>query len=124
MKKELSYYDHCFAEMKTMFTLPDAIFFELNDAFFDIASQQIELLRIAFLQKDTEQLILHSHTIKGSSASLHHLSISHLAQRIEEHAKTNEPFDYATAIFTLSEEISRLRSLYMHWKPNHPSVST
>ena len=107
-----------------MFNLPDAIFFELNDAFFDIASQQIELLRIAFLQKDTEQLILHSHTIKGSSASLRHLSINDIAQRIEDHAKSNEPFDYATAIFTLSEEITRLRSLYMHWKPNHPSVST
>jgi len=124
MNQELLYYDHCFAEMKTMFSLPDTIFFELNDAFFDIASQQIELLRIAFLQKDTEQLILHSHTIKGSSASLRHLSVSDIAQRIEDHAKATEPFDYATAIFTLSEEITRLRSLYMHWKPHHPSVST
>lgn len=105
-----------------MFNLPDEMFFELNDAFFDIASQQIELLRTALLQKDTEQLILHAHTIKGSSASLYHLSIVHIAREIEHHAKSNDSFDYATAIFKLSEEITRLRSLYMHWKPHQQSI--
>ena len=117
MVQELSYYDQCFLEMKEMFYLPDEMFFELNDAFFEIASQQIDFLRSALLQKDFEQLILHSHTLKGSSASLRHLSISRTASEIENHAKEKDAFDYATSIFTLSEEITNLRSLYMHWKP-------
>lgn len=100
-----------------MFSLPDELFFELNDAFFEIASQQINLIRAAFLQKDFEQLILHSHTLKGSSASLCHLSISRTALEIEEHAKGKEPFDYAASIYTISEEITKLRTLYMNWKP-------
>lgn len=122
MKKELSYFDQCFTEMKEMFNLPDEIFFELNDAFFDIASQQIELLRTALLQKDMEQLILHSHTLKGSSASLRHLIISNLSSEIEDHAKANKPFDYATAIYTLSQKLATLRSQYMNWKPHRQSI--
>lgn len=123
MKKELHYFDQCFTEMKDMFNLPDDIFFELNDAFFDIASQQIELLRTALLQKDMEQLILHSHTLKGSSASLRHLIISNLSSEIEDHAKANEPFDYATAVYTLSQNLAILRSQYMNWKPNHRQLT-
>lgn len=119
MKPETSYYDLCFLEMKKMFNLPDEVFFELNDAFFDIAAQQIELLRTALIQKDREQLILHSHTLKGSSASLRHTAISSASGEIERHAKEDTPFDYAAAIYALSEEITRLRSLYMSWKPNH-----
>lgn len=122
MKKELPYFDHCFMEMKEMFNLPDEIFIELNDAFFIIASQQIELLRTALLQKDMEQLILQSHTLKGSAASLRHLIISNLSSEIEDHAKANESFDYATAIYTLSENIAILRSQYMNWKPHHQST--
>lgn len=118
MKKEVSYYDQCFLEVKEMFDLPDEIFFELNDAFFEIASQQIDLLRTALLQKDFEQLILHSHTLKGSSLSLRHQSITHAASEIEHHAKEQDTFDYATSIYTLWEEITKLRSLYMNWKPN------
>ena len=118
MQQEDSYYDQCFLEMIEMFDLPDEIFFELNDAFFEIAAQQIDLLRTALLQKDYEQLILHSHTLKGSSASLRHLSISHIAAKIEHHSKEKDTFDYATSIYTLSEEISKLRSLYMNWKPS------
>ncbi|MFA6188120.1 MAG: Hpt domain-containing protein [Sulfuricurvum sp.] len=116
MTQELSYYERCFLEMKEMFNLPDEIFFELNDAFFDIAFQQIELLRTALLQKDMEQLILHSHTLKGSSLSLRHLSISRIAAEIEHHAKEKTFFAYATAIYTLSEEITKIRSQYMNWK--------
>lgn len=117
MQQEISYYDQCFNEMKEMFYLPDEMFFELNDAFFEIASQQIDFLRTALLQKDFEQLILHSHTLKGSSLSLRHLSISRIASEIENHAKEKEAFDYATSIYALWEEISKLRSLYMNWKP-------
>lgn len=118
MKGSISYYDQCFLEVKEMFNLPDEIFFELNDAFFEIASQQIDLLRTALLQKDFEQLILYSHTLKGSSVSLRHLSISHMAGKIEHHSKEKDTFDYATSIHFLSEEFIRLRSLYMNWKPN------
>lgn len=117
MQQENSYYDQCFLEMKEMFYLPNEMFFELNDAFFEIASQQIDFLRTALLQKDFEQLILHSHTLKGSSVSLRHLSISHTASEIENHAKAKDVFDYAAAIYTLWEEITKLRSLYMNWKP-------
>lgn len=118
MQQEDSYYDQCFLEMKEMFYLPSEMFFELNDAFFEIASQQIDFLRSALLQKDFEQLILHSHTLKGSSASLRHLSISRTASEIENHAKAKDTFDYATSIYILSQEITNLRSLYMNWKPN------
>lgn len=117
MSQENTYYDQCFLEMKEMFYLPDEMFFELNDAFFEIASQQIDLLRTALLQKNFEQLILHSHTLKGSSTSLRHMSISRTALQIENHAKEQKHFDYATAIYTLSEEITKLRSLYLSWKP-------
>ncbi|MDP3266794.1 MAG: Hpt domain-containing protein [Sulfuricurvum sp.] len=117
MNQEVSYYEQCFLEMKEMFYLPDEMFFELNDAFFEIASQQIDFLRSAFLQKNFEQLILHSHTLKGSSASLRHLSVSHAAAEIERHAKTKDAFDYPAAIYTISDEITILRSLYMNWKP-------
>ncbi|MDQ1299221.1 MAG: HPt protein [Campylobacterota bacterium] len=117
MKQEVSYYDQCFLEMQEMFSLPDELFFELNDAFFEIASQQINLIRAAFLQKDFEQLILHAHTLKGSSASLRHLSISRTSAEIEHHAKAKGTFDYATSIYTLAEEITKLRSLYLNWKP-------
>ncbi|MDQ1299304.1 MAG: hypothetical protein QG558_1843, partial [Campylobacterota bacterium] len=34
MKQEVSYYDQCFLEMQEMFSLPDELIFELNDAFF------------------------------------------------------------------------------------------
>lgn len=122
MNKELSYYDLCFIEMREMFNLPDEVFFELNDAFFDIASQQIELLRTALLQKNMEQLILQSHTLKGSSASLRHLMISNASAEIEHYAKANEPFDYATAIYKLSESLAQLRSQYMNWKPHYQST--
>ncbi len=118
MKQELSYFDNCFTEMQEMFNIPHEMFFELNDAFFEISSQQIELLRTALLQKNTEQLILHAHTLKGSSASLRHMSVSNSSAIIEHHAKENDSFDYATAIYSLSEEITRLRSIYMHWKQN------
>lgn len=117
MQQENTYYDQCFSEMKEMFDLPAEMFFELNDAFFEIASQQIDFLRTSLLQKDFEQLILHSHTLKGSSASLCHLSISRTALEIEKHAKEKDPFDYAASIYTLWEEITKLRSLYMNWKP-------
>jgi HPt (histidine-containing phosphotransfer) domain-containing protein len=119
MKKELSYFDQCFKEMREMFNLPDEVFFELNDAFFDIASEQIELLRTALLQKNMEQLLLHSHTLKGSSASLRHLTISNASAEIEHYTKVNESFDYATAIYTLSENLAILRSQYLNWKPHH-----
>lgn len=124
MKQELSYYDQCFMEMKEMFNLPDEVFFELNDAFFDIASGQIELLRVALLQKNMEQIILQSHTLKGSSASLRHLTISNASAEIEHHAKANKTFDYATAIYKLSENLAILRSQYMNWKSHHPSTSS
>lgn len=122
MNKELSYFDQCFIEMREMFNLPDEVFFELNDAFFDIASGQIELLRTAILQKNMEQIVLQSHTIKGSAASLRHLSISSASAEIEHHAKVNEHFDYATAIYKLSESLAQLRSQYMNWKPHHQST--
>jgi HPt (histidine-containing phosphotransfer) domain-containing protein len=122
MNKELSYYDQCFIEMREMFNLPDEVFFELNDAFFDIASGQIELLRTALLQKNMEQIVLQSHTIKGSAASLRHLTISSASAEIEYYAKRNEPFDYATAIYKLSESLALLRSQYMNWKPHHQST--
>lgn len=118
MKQELSYYDNCFAEMQEMFNIPHEMFFELNDAFFEISSHQIELLRSALLQKNREQLILHAHTLKGSSASLRHMTISDSSANIEYHAKENTSFDYATEIYSLSQEITRLRSAYMHWKQN------
>lgn len=118
MNVSAAYYEKCFLEMKEMFYLPDEMFFELNDAFFEISVQQIELLRAALLQKNMEQLILHSHTLKGSSQSLRHLSISRTAAEIEHHAKTQTYFAYATAIHTLAEEISRLQSEYTHWKPH------
>ncbi len=118
MQQNNSYYDQCFLEMKEMFNLPDEMFFELHDAFFEIASHQIDLLRTALLQKNLEQLILHSHTLKGSAASLRHMSISRMASEIEKNAKEKNPFDYATGIFSIYEEITKLRSLYMNWKPN------
>lgn len=119
MKQELSYFDQCIIEMREMFNLPDDIFFELNDAFFEIASGQVELLRTALLQKDMKQLILQSHTLKGSAASLRHLTISYASAEIEHYAKINEPFDYATAIYNLSENLALLRSQYMNWKAQH-----
>lgn len=122
MKKELSYYDQCFIEMREMFNLPDEVFFELNDAFFDIASGQIEFLRTALLQKNMEQIVLHSHTLKGSAASLRHLSISKASAEIEYYAKHKESFDYATAIYKLSESLAILRSQYINWKPLHQST--
>lgn len=122
MKQGFSYFDQCFREMKEMFNLPDEVFLELNDAFFDISFGQIELLRTALLQKNMEQLIVQSHTLKGSSASLRHLSISNASSKIEHYAKTNEPFDYATAIYNLSEELATLRSQYLNWKPHHQST--
>ena len=118
MNYESVYFEKCFSEMKEMFNLPDEVFFELNDAFFEIAAQQIELLRTALMQKEMEQLILHSHTIKGSSQSLRHLSISRAAAEIEHHAREKSFFSYSTAIYALSEEITKLRSDYLHWKPN------
>lgn len=124
MKKELSYYDQCFLEVKEMFNLPDEVFFELNDAFFDIATGQIELLRTALLQKNMEQIILHSHTLKGSAASLRHLSISKASAEIEYYAKVKGSFDYATAIYKLSENLAMLRSQYMNWKPYHQSTTS
>lgn len=122
MKKELSYYDQCFIEMREMFNLPDEIFFELNDAFFDIASQQIELLLTALLQKDMKQIIVLSHTLKGSSASLRHLSISNASAEIEHYAIVNKPFDYTTAIYKLSESLAALKSQYINWKPHQQST--
>lgn len=116
MKYDLLYYDNCLAEMKEMFKLTDKMFFELHDGFFEIASQQIELLRTAWLQKDFHQLILHSHTLKGSSASLRHISISLIAAEMEHHAKEETPFNYAIVIYELSEEIAQLRSQYLYWK--------
>ena len=124
MEKEPSYYDQCFKEMREMFNLPDEVFFELNDTFFDIASGQIEQLRTALLQKNMEQIILHSHTLKGSSASLRHLTISDTSSEIEHHAKMKEPFDYATAIYKLSENLAILRSQYMNWKPHRQSTTS
>lgn len=124
MKQGFSYFDQCFIEMKEMFNLPDEVFLELNDAFFDIAFGQIELLRTALLQKNMEQLIVQSHTLKGSSASLRHLSISNASSKIEYYAKVNEPFDYATAIYNLSEELATLRSQYLIWKPHHQSTQS
>lgn len=124
MKQEFSYFDQCFTEMKEMFNLPYEVFFELNDAFFDIASEQVELLRIALLQKNMEQIILHSHTLKGSAASLRHLNISKASAEIEYYAKMKGPFDYATAIYKLSESLALLRSQYMSWKPHHQSISS
>lgn len=117
MQQVNSYYEQCFLEMEEMFHIPNEMFFELNDAFFEIAPQQIDLLRTALLQKNYEQLVLHSHTLKGSSASLRHMSISHIASQIEKHANAKDPFDYATSIYAISEEIVRLRSLYLNWKP-------
>lgn len=124
MKQNLSYFDKCFIEMGEMFNLPNDVFFELNDAFFDIASEQIKLLRTALLQKDMEQIIVQSHTLKGSSASLRHLSISNASAEIEHYAKVNEPFDYATAIYKLSENLALLRSQYMNWKSQHQSTTS
>jgi HPt (histidine-containing phosphotransfer) domain-containing protein len=124
MQKEFSYYDQCFIEMREMFNLPDDVFFELNDAFFEIASEQIELLRVALLQKNMEQIILHSHTLKGSAASLRHLSISKASAEIEHYAKLKGSFDYATAIYKLSESLALLRSQYMNWKPHHQSTTS
>lgn len=118
MQQDNSYFDQCFLEMKEMFYLPDEMFFELNDAYFEIATQQINLLRTALLQKDFEQLILHSHTLKGSSASLRHLSVSAIAAEIERNAKEKNTFDYALSIYALSQEITKLQSLYINWKPN------
>lgn len=119
MKYDPLYFDHCLCEMKEMFSLTGELFLELNDAFFEIASQQIDLLRFALLQKDMEQLILHSHTLKGSSASLRHESITLIAAGMEYHAKEESAFNYAKAIYELSEEIARLRSQYMQWKAIH-----
>jgi HPt (histidine-containing phosphotransfer) domain-containing protein len=124
MQKELSYYDQCFIEIKEMFNLPDEVFFELNDAFFEIASGQIELLRAALLQKNMEQIVLHAHTLKGSAASLRHLSISKASGEIEYYAKVKGSFDYATAIYKLSENLALLRSQYMSWKADHPSTTS
>lgn len=124
MKQELPYFDQCFIEMKEMFNLPYDVFFELNDAFFDIASEQIELLRTALLQKNMEQIILLAHTLKGSSASLRHLSISKASAEIEYYAKVKESFDYATGIYKLSENLAVLRSQYMNWKPYHQSTTS
>lgn len=124
MKHDPFYFDNCLYEMKEMFSLTGELFFELNDAFFEIASQQIDMLRIALLQKDMEQLILHSHTLKGSSASLRHQSISLIAAGMERHAKEGTSFNFATTIFELSEEIATLRSLYMQWKAIHlPNIN-
>ncbi len=116
MKYDFLYYDNCLREMKEMFSLTDKMFFELNDAFFEIATQQIDLLRTAWLLKDFHQLILHSHTLKGSAASLRHMNISLIAAEMENHAKENAPYNYATVIYELSEDIAHLRSEYMHWK--------
>ena len=124
MKQGFSYFDQCFIEMKEMFNLPYEVFFELNDAFFDIASEEIELLRTALSQKNMEQIILHSHTLKGSSVSLRHLSISKASAEIEYYAKMKGSFDYATAIYKLSESLALLRSQYVSWKPhNQPTTS-
>ncbi|HEX5624050.1 MAG TPA: Hpt domain-containing protein [Sulfuricurvum sp.] len=124
MKHKPSYYDHCLSEMKEMFSIPEELFFELNDAFFEIAAQQIELLRVALLQKDVQQLILHSHTLKGSSISLRHETISQLAAQMERHAKEGSAFNYAKAIYALSEEIARLRGEYLRWKQNTANKPT
>lgn len=105
--------------MKEMFSLTDEMFFELNDGFFDIVTQQIEILRLAILQKDFDQLILHAHTLKGSSASLRHHNISTTAADIELHAKVRASFDYGIAIYNLSEEIAHLRSSYQNWKKTY-----
>lgn len=124
MKHDPLYYDNCLREMKEMFSLTSELFFELNDAFFEIAFQQIEMLRIALLQEDMEQLILHAHTLKGSSASLRHESISLIAGGMEDHAKEGIFFNYPTTIFELSEEIARLRSQYIQWKAiNMPKIT-
>ena len=114
------YYDKCFFEMKEMFSLSDEMFFELNDAFFQIASQQIEMLRVALLQKNMQQLILHSHTLKGSSASLRHETISNIAAEMEHHAKEGTLFEYAKTIYELSEELAKLGSQYLLWKMMYP----
>ncbi len=116
MKYNSLYYDNCLAEMKEMFNLSDKMFFELHDGFFEIASQQIDLLRAAWMLKDFQQLILHSHTLKGSSASLRHMSISLIAAEMEQHAKEKAAYNYAIVIYNLAEEIAKLRSQYQHWK--------
>lgn len=105
--------------MEEMFSLTDEMFFELNDGFFDIVTQQIEILRLAVLQKDFDQLILHAHTLKGSSASLRHHSISTTAADIELHARDRKHFNYGIAIYDLSEEIAHLRSSYQNWKKTY-----
>ena len=99
-----------------MFSLTDDMYFELNDGFFDIIIQQIEILRLAVLQKDFDQLILHSHTLKGSSASLRHNTITLIAADIERHARDKIPYNYGIVIYDLSEEIAQLRSSYHSWK--------
>jgi len=120
MKQDPLYYDKCFSEMKEMFNLPDEMFFELNDAFFKIASQQIEMLRIALMQKNMQQLILHAHTLKGSSASLRHEKVRYIAAEMERHAKEEAPFEYAKMIYELSEELAKLGSQYLVWKMMYP----
>ncbi len=116
MKYDSLYYDNCLLEMKEMFNLTDEMFFELNDGFFEIASKQIEMLRTALLEKNFDQLILHSHTLKGSSASLRHHSITLIAAEMEKHAKEKAPFNYGIVIYELSVEIAQLASQYSHWK--------
>jgi HPt (histidine-containing phosphotransfer) domain-containing protein len=124
MKYDSAYFDNCLSEMKEMFNLTDEMFLELNDGFFDIITQQIEILRLALLQKDFDQLLLHSHTLKGSSASLRHHNITLIATEIEHHAKEKTPFDYGIVIYTLSEDIAQLRTGYHYWKRHYHSSST
>ena len=119
MKYDSLYFNNCLSEMKEMFSLTDEMFFELNDGFFDIITQQIEILRLAVLQKDFDQLILHSHTLKGSSASLRYNNITLIAADIERHAKDRTPYNYGIVIYDLSDEIAQLRTNYHYWKKTY-----
>jgi two-component system sensor histidine kinase/response regulator len=85
-----------------------ALFDELTHVFQEDCPRIVEGMRHAIALHDAKSLEHHAHTLKGSSANLGALAVSHAAGEIEKLAQSDNVDDAGEQFGVLQEEIERL----------------
>ncbi|MBZ5695902.1 MAG: response regulator [Acidobacteriia bacterium] len=85
-----------------------ALFDELTRMFEEECPKILEGMRLAIATHDARSLEHHAHTLKGSSANLGALAVSHAAAEIERLAKSDNVDNTSDQFRVLQEEVERL----------------